>query len=153
MIIAAPTAPHNEPPIVSSPFWPDIDPALIREQQRLDNTTPPQRLRSALIEAIATTNNALLAWRQANEALGKTILDQVDAEQIDGTSILVHRYQRAVGCLAKAIILERTRDFDATGKGERKAEFLTDPIDDCRRDHLAAIADIAGRPRTTVELI
>ncbi len=153
MIISAPTPTTAEPPITSGLFWPEIDPALIREQQRLDNTTPPQRLRSALIEAIATTNNALLAWRQANEALGKTILAQVDAEQIDGTSIRVHRYQRAVGCLAKAIILERTRDFDATGKGERKAEFLTDPIDDCRRDHHAAIADIAGRPRTTVELI
>ena len=40
-----------------------------------------------------------------------------------------------------------------TGKGDKKAESLTDPIDDCRRDHLNAIADILDKPRVTVELI
>lgn len=153
MIISAPPATHAEPTIISSPFWPEIDPAVIRDQQRLDTTIPPNRLRAALIEAIATTNAALRVWRQSHETLGTAALADVAAEEIDGTSILIHRYQRAVGCLAKALILERTRDFDATGKGERKAEFLTDPIDDCRRDHLAALADITGRPRSTIELI
>ena len=153
MIISAPPATHAEPPIISSPFWPEIDPAVIRDQQRLDTTIPPNRLRAALIEAIATTNAALRVWRQSHETLGTAALADVAAEEIDGTSILIHRYQRAVDCLAKALILERARDFDATGKGERKAEFLTDPIDDCRRDHLAALADITGRPRSTIDLI
>lgn len=153
MIISAPTPTTAEPPITSGLFWPEIDPAVIRDQQRLDTTTPPHRLRAALIEAIATTNAALRVWRQSHETLGTAALADVAAEEIDGTSILIHRYQRAVGCLAKALILERARDFDATGKGERKAEFLTDPIDDCRRDHLAALADITGRPRSTIDLI
>lgn len=153
MIVQAPATPASEPPIVSSPFWPEIDPIEIRDQQRIDNTIAVPRLRGALIEAIATTNNALRTWRQANETLGITSLAAIEAEQIDGTSLLIHRYQRAVGCLAKALIMERTRDFDATGKGDKKAEALTDPIDDCRRDHLNALADITGRPRNTVELI
>jgi len=153
MIINAPTPDTAETAITSRPFWPEVDPAKVREQQRIDNTITPARLRSALIEAIATTNNALRGWREAQEADGHAQLVAVDAEEIDGTSILVHRYQRAVGCLAKAIVLERYRDFDATGKGDKKAEALADPIDDCRRDHLGAIADIEGRPRTTVELI
>lgn len=152
-IVTAPANPAAETPIVSGPFWPDIDPAVIRDAQRIDNTVTPERLRMALIEAIATTNHALRAWREAQAALGYGTLSAVPSDEIDGTSILVHRYQRAVGCLAKALLLERLRDFDATGKGDKKAEGLTDPIDDCRRDHLHAIADIAVQPRTVVELI
>lgn len=153
MIVSAPSTPASEPPISLGAFWPAIDPVAIREDQRIDNTVIPARLRSAIIEAAATTIEALAAWKIGQIEAGENSLAGIEAEDIDGTSILIHRYQRAVGCLAKALLLERMRDFDATGKGERKAEFLTDPIDDCRRDHLNAIADIAGRPRSTVELI
>lgn len=153
MIIAAPTASNIETDIASGAFWPPIDPGMIRDQQRIDNTIHPDRLRHALIESIASTNAALADYRIAQQLLGIAKLADIVAEEIDGTSIQIHRYRRAVGCLAKAMLLERMRDFDATGKGERKAEFLTDPIDDCRRDHLAALADITGRPRSTIDLI
>ena len=153
MIIPSSPATPSEKPIYSSDFWPEINPGKIREKQRIDNTITPERLRDALVEAIACTNQALADWRTQQQTRGIKSLENIAAEEIDQTSILVHRYQRAVGCLAKALLLERARDFDATGKGERKAEFLTDPIDDCRRDHLAALADIVGRNRITVELI
>ncbi|UCV02293.1 head completion/stabilization protein [Dechloromonas denitrificans] len=152
-LTTAPSRPATETPIVSSPFWPAVDPVDIRDDQRIDNSITPARLKAALIEAIASTNSALAAWRIAQQAAGIETLAAVACETIDETSIHVHRYRRAVGCLAKALLLERYRDFDTTGKGDKKAEQLTDPIDDCRRDHLAAIADIAGQPRTTVELI
>lgn len=152
-IVTAPTTPATEEKIVSGPFWPDIDPTTVRDEQRIDGTIPAPRLRMALIEAIATTNATLRAWREEQIDKGFAKLDDIAAEEIDEVSILVHRYQRAVGCLTKALLLERYRDFDATGKGDRKADALTDPIDDCRRDHLNALADIVGRPRTTVELI
>ena len=152
-IVTAPTAPADEPEIISGPFWPNLDPTKIREAQRIDNTVPPARLRMAIIEAIATTNGALRAWREVQIANGNNKLIDIPADEIDDISILAHRYQRAVGCLAKALLLERYKDLDATGKGDRKAESLVDPIDDCRRDHLNALADITGRPRTTVELI
>ena len=152
-IVTAPTETELEKPIVSGPFWPDLDPAVIRDAQRIDGTVPVPRLRMAIIEAIATTNGALRVWREAQIANGSNKLVDIAAEEIDGVSILAHRYQRAVGCLAKALLLERYRDFDATGKGDKKADALTDPIDDCRRDHLNALADITGRPRSTIELI
>lgn len=152
-IVTAPAADPAEPTIVSGPFWPDIDPTAIRDAQRIDNTIPPARLRMALIEAIATTNHALRTWRETQIALGNVKLADVTDDEIDGTSILVHRYLRAVGCLAKALLLERLRDFDATGKRDKQTDALTDPIDDSRRDHLHAIADIAGAARTVVELI
>lgn len=152
-IVTAPAADPIEAPIVSGPFWPNIDPANMRDAQRIDNTVTPERLRMALIEAIATTNHSLRAWRQEQSSLGYATLAAVPADTIDETSILEHRYLRAVGCLAKALLLERLRDFDATGKGDKKADALTDPIDDCRRDYLHAIADITGAARTVVELI
>ena len=152
-IVTAPAADPEEAPIVSGPFWPNVAPVAIRATQRIDNTVPPERLRMALIEAIACTNHALRDWRQAQADLGHTNLSTVPADEIDGKSILEHRYQRAVGCLAKALLLERLRDFDTSGKGDKKADTLTDPIDDCRRDHLHALADITGNARTVVELI
>lgn len=153
LVIQAPTSAVAETEITSSAFWPTISPAQIRDDQRIDNTVTPPRLKSALIEAIATTNDSLAAWRTAQQAAGVAGLDDIEAEEIAGVSILVHRYIRAVGCLAKALLLERYRDFDSTAKGDKQADALTDPIDDHRRDHLAAIADIQGKPRTTVELI
>lgn len=153
LIIPAPSPAVTEPQITSSAFWPVIVPAEIRDQQRIDNTTPPARLKVTLIEAIATTNAALAEFRLAQQALGITALADIVADQIDGISINVHRYQRAVGCLAKALLLERLRDFDATGKGDKKADAQTDPIDDYRRDHLHAVSDIIGRSRSTIELI
>lgn len=152
-IITAPSTPSSEPPIVSSLFWPEIDPVQIRDDQRIDNTISAPRLRSALIEAIATTNSALRDWRNTQTTSGIATLAEVESEEIDGTSALVHRYIRAVGCLAKAMIQERYRDIDTTGKGDKKADQLSDPIDDHRRDHLNAINDITGVSRTTVELI
>ncbi len=152
-IVPAPTPTEEEASIVSGPFWPDIDPAKMREAQRIDNTVTAPRLRHALIEAIATANGALRSWRQGRMDAGYNTLEEIEAEEIDGVSIHVHRYQRAVGCLAKALLLERLKDFDSTAKGDRKAEALEDPIDDLRRDYLNALADITGKGRCTVELI
>lgn len=152
-IVTAPAEPATETPIASGPFWPDIDPAEQRIAQRIDNTVTAERLRMALIEAIATTNYALRAFRIEQLDLGRSTLANVPCDEIDGENVLVHRYRRAVGCLAKALLLERQRDFDATGKGDKKAEDLSSTIDDCRRDHLHALSDITGKPRTVVELI
>lgn len=153
LVIPAPQPAAEETPIVSSTFFPNITPLKIREQQRIDNTITPPRLRAALIEAIAHTNSLLRAYRIAQQELGKTALADIDAERVDDESILVQRYRRAVGCFAKALILERMPDYDATGRGEKRAEAMADPIDDLRRDFQHAIAEITGRPRTVVELI
>lgn len=153
MIVSAPSQPAIEPPVALGDFWPEIDPADIREQQRIDTTVTPPRLRAALVEASITTIEALAAWKIARIADGYASLTTVPADAIDGKSILLHRFQRAVGCLTKALILERYRDFDSTAKGDKKADHQADPIDDCRRDHLNALADVTNRPRNTIELI
>lgn len=152
-VITTPAATPEESAIVSGPFWPDISPSAIRDEQRIDTTIPPVRLRAVIIEAIATTNGALRAWRESQQDSGIATLAAVTAETIDDESILIHRYRRAVGCLTKALILERLPDYDATAKGDKRADAQASPIEDCRRDHLAALADIQGKPRCIVELI
>lgn len=155
MSFVVPASAANQPdaPIKSIPFWPDVEPEKVREIQRIDNTITPIRLRATLVEAIASVNDQLKAWRLARVAEGVAKLADIDVDKVDGISVLVNRYQRAVGCTAKALLLERYRDFDSTARGDKNADALTDPIDDLRRDARWAIADILGIGRSVVELI
>ena len=152
-VVNVPGQATPETPIAAGDFWPEIDPAAAREQMRIDSTVTPERLRAALVEAIASVNAELSAWRLLRVAEGVATLADIDVEEIDGASILVHRYQRAVGCTAKALLLERYRDFDSTAVGDKRADAMADPIDDIRRDARWAVTDILGLGRSTVELI
>ncbi len=158
-VAANPSPATTEASIDPGAFWPAIVPGLMRDQMRIDGTIPAPRLRSALIEAAASVNGELASWRQSRQDAGRVALEDVPAEEVDGTSILVHRYLRAVGCLAKASLLERLGDYDATGKAMStsqaadKAAALNAHVDDLQRDARHAIAAIQGRSGSVVELI
>ncbi len=139
--------------IDTGPFWPVVDPRKARLAMRLDGTVLEERLRAALVEAAISAIETLSDWKFACLAEGFTALAQVPAPQVDGESIHVHRFLRAVHCMAAANLAERYRGFDATGAGARHAELVESPIEDLRRDAAWALADIQGRGRTTVELI
>lgn len=152
-VATAPTQNPPEAPLSSSPFWPTIDPTQIRAAHRIDGTITPERLKDALIEAISSVNSELSVWREARMAEGYTTLADVPAEQVNDISMHVHRYGRAIGCAAKASLIERYRDYDTTAAGNKKADQLENPIDDLHRDMRWAISGILGIPRNTVELI
>ncbi len=151
--ISIPTTPTAETPINSGAFWPSVTPGTIRAAHRIDGSVTPERLRDALIEAVANVTGQLTDWRAAREAAFYATLNDVPAEFIDGISILELRYRRAVGCMAKAIVLERYRDYDTSNQGDRKADATDPTIEDLRRDASWAIRDIQGLARSTVELI
>ncbi|OIT10256.1 head completion/stabilization protein [Ralstonia solanacearum] len=134
-------------------FFPDIDVDQACAAMRLDGTVTPERLRAALVDAVLSVNDELAAWKARQLAAGFLALGAVPAQQIDGQSRYVHRYLRAVHCTAAAWLIERYRSFDATAAGDRKAEVENTSVDDLRRDARWTISDIAGTPRTTVELI
>lgn len=146
------TAPA-EAVLVNDGFFPDIDPEDLRKSQRLDGTVTYERLLHALIEAIASVNSELAAFKAAQLLAGHATLAAVPAETINDTSINVHRYNRAVFSMAKADLSERYRDYDSTNAGNIKADQMETPIDDIRRDARWAISDILGVGRNTVELI
>lgn len=153
LVITSPDPQPVEDEIENAPFWPSIKPEEIRVSQRIDSSVVAVRLRDAIIEAIATVNGTLAAWKAVQIAAGAAALEDVEAEQIAGASIHLHRYMRAVGCLAKASLIERYRDMDTSAQGDRKADAMDPGIEDLRRDAYWAIADIQGRPRTVVDLI
>lgn len=152
-VVTSPAAEPAEPEITSGAFWPAIDPVAQRAGQRIDSSITPERLRAALIEAIASVNRELETWKQTQILAGYATLSAVPADTIDDVSVQMHRYQRAVGCLAKADVTERSRDFDTTNEGHRQADALNPVIDELRRDARWAISAILGIARTTVGLI
>ena len=144
--------------IVNDGFFPDIDPAMFREQHRIRDAITPARAREALIAAMLTVHRDLAAWSMRHRAAGTLRLEDVRGTDgalsaIDGTSTLVLLYRRAVFTAAKAEVVERYRDVDLTGAGQRKAEDLEPSVSELRRDSLYAIRDILAVGRITVELI
>lgn len=140
-------------PINSGYFWPVIDPVAARREMKLDGTVTPNRLRAALIEAIASVNAELAGWQRTRIAGGANQLADVPADRIDGESILIQRWTRAVYCMAVAILNERSTTFDSTDAGIKKGDELTQASDDLRRDARWAISDMQGIGRSCIELI
>lgn len=150
--VPAPAQPGGDP-IVNDGFFPDIDVDQAYAAMRLDGTVTAQRLRASLVEAVLSVNAELEAWKSAQLAFGRTTLTDVPAPKVDGKSAHLHRYFRAVHCMAAAWLIERYRTIDATATGDRKAEAESLGVDDLRRDARWAISDLTGVGRTTVELI
>jgi hypothetical protein len=145
--------PAPEATIVNNGFFPDVTPAAVREAARISDTITAPRLRAAILGAIMTAEIDLRAFAAASIAAGYATLAAVPAPQLDGESVQVIRYQRAIALYAKAELIERHRDFDMTGAGNAQADDLTASIGELRRDALHAIRDILGKSRTTVDLI
>ena len=151
-IATAPTAP-DEGDIANSPFWPAISLPDLRETVRLDGTVTTARLKHAVIDAITSVNRDLADWRRAREAEGVATLAAVPGEVINGESVYLHSYRRAVYAMTRANLLERYTDYSATGDGVKGADAKVISSDDLYRDARFAIRDILGTTHNTVELI
>lgn len=140
--------------IVTNDGWfPDVDPAQLRAQMRIRDGVTAERLREAILGAMISIGNNLAAWRAPHEASGRASLADVPAPQLGGESRLIVLYRRAIGALTKADLVERYRDMDLTGAGQRQVNDLDQSVEELRRDATHAIRDILGRTRTDVELI
>lgn len=152
--IATPkTKPTDDKSISSNEFWPAISLSDFRSVMRLDGTVTNERLKHAVVSSIQSVNKELKTWQLTQKANGYSILEDIPAEQIDNKSELLHLYERAVYCFAKANLLERYNDFDTTAKGTKDNIELSDSADSFRRDGRIAIRDILGQNHVTVELI
>jgi len=151
-IATAPTAP-DEGEITSNPFWPAISLADLRETVRLDGTVTTARLKHAIVDAITSVNRDLADWSIARQAEGNATLAAVPSEVINGESVHLHSYRRAVYAMTRANLLERYTDYSATGDGVKGADAKIISSDDLYRDARFAIRDILGTTHNTVELI
>lgn len=156
--IANPPAAQADTDVPNDPWFPAISSAAARARCRLDGTVSPERLRYALGTAMASVNEELAAYRQEQQLRwGYACLADVPAMEIDGRSVQVLRYERAVFECLQADLEEAYRNQDtlpnSTGKEARVLEALAINVDTHRRNMRWAISDILGIRRTTVDLI
>jgi Phage head completion protein (GPL) len=149
----SPPAAASEPLIENDGWFPDVSPADVRAQARLDGTVTAPRLRAALLHAMADINGELASWRLTQQAAGIPSLEDLPGAELGGQSIWLVYYQQAIVSHVQCSLIEAYRDFDTTGSGDAKADGLEARIDSHRRDLRWAIAALQARPRTTVELI
>lgn len=144
---------HSETDIIikNNGFFPDIALNDVRNSMRADGTVTNERLKFAVIEAMASVNQDLALFRQKHPEASQ-LADCLE-EQLNGENLLEQRYKRAVFCLSLANLNERYRSFDTTPNGENNAERLEETINDLRRDARFAIRDIQGMSRISVRLI
>lgn len=150
---STPTTPPDSATVTNDGFFPDINLDHMRATVRLDGTVTAERLRDASIAAVLLVNDELAEWKAAQLGAGHNTLATVPAPEIGGESINLVRYRTAVYRFARADLVERYRNFDATKSGVDQAEQLESTIDDDRRAAKWSIRDILGRPRSTIELI
>ncbi|MBN4944842.1 head completion/stabilization protein [Stenotrophomonas maltophilia] len=140
-------------PVTAGAFWPEIDVDALREAVRVPGDVLPVRLRNTVVLAVASVTRELALWQARKEGNGFAALADIPAQQLDGESVLVQLYRRAVQCCTAVELHERYRSYDATSQGNQRADDLTPTIDEMRRDHRNAISDLQGLRRVTVELI
>jgi len=134
-------------------FWSDIDPANFRDTNRIDTSIPNARASHALAVAMADINRQLADWQADRQSEGSDTIENVTPPTwatADHYSLL---YRQAVYASAHALLLERYRDYSATGAGDERGEAKDNTADDYRRDARWAVSEITGRLHTTVELI
>lgn len=154
--VTPPAAAPDVSVVTNDGWFPDIALAHFRGQVRIRDSVTVDRQRGAIIGAIMTVGNDLVAWaatRRTAGAASLAIVVDVPNPILDGEPALLHLYRRAVYAYAKADLVERYRDIDTTTAGQRKADELDASVDELRRDGSWAVRDMLGRTRTTVELI
>lgn len=139
--------------ITNNGFFPEVSLLEVRNAMRIDGTVTNERLKQAVIEAMATVNADLKSYRLEAQKEGKANLEACDDEFINDESVLVYKYKRAVYCLAVANLYERYRSFDSTKEGHNKSDELETTADDLKRDYHFAVRDILGNNRMISELI
>jgi len=144
---------NDEGNISSDPFWPVISLNTLRAIMRTDGTITTERLRHAVIDAVAAVNSDLRGWASDRQSEGHEQLAEVPSQTVNNESVLVHWYRRAVYSMARANLYERYLDSSATGEAVKDTAARDQTANDLYRDARFAIRDILGETHTTVELI
>ncbi|WP_416139083.1 head completion/stabilization protein [Halomonas sp. HK25] len=154
-LIAYGTGETTEAPaaITNNGFWPEISPAAFRDAERIDGSVTDARVIHALRVAIADINRQLADWQLEHQGEGAATIDDVDPPSWQAEDVYPLLYQRAVYATAMATLMERYRDYSATGEGDERGEAKDLAADDYRRDARWAVSEILGESHTTVELI
>ncbi|EOW1937218.1 head completion/stabilization protein [Yersinia enterocolitica] len=139
VVIPAPRPDKTAEPVIENTFfWPAVDPIKLRELLRLEGTVTAERLRFTIKSAIAEVNAELFEYRRDQMAAGfKTLAE----------------YQRAVCAITAALLAERYRGYDASARGDKRADAIESTVDELWRDARISIRNIVGKPHNIIGLI
>lgn len=137
--------------VTNDGFFPDLSLADFKTRMVVGDVYEADTLRHLLQLSMLEVNESLTGWRETVAA--HTQLADVPATDYSGTSSRVMHYLNAVYNRAKALLIERSRDYDSTRSGHDAADKLTETADDYKRQASESISRLIGRPRTNVELI
>ncbi|MBP1129187.1 hypothetical protein JOE25_000730 [Serratia sp. PL17] len=147
-----PDTDDNGEKVTAGHFWPEITLRAVRMEMRINGAVTTTRLKHAVIEGVAHVIGQLTRWQAVQLKAGYASLAAVPSDEINGESIKVFRYRRAVYSLTRAYLIENYRDVDTTGDaGEKHAAGLTLQAADLWRDARWAIADIRDEVRNYAE--
>ena len=148
---ANPPIAADDAQVDNDPWFPAVPAARVREVCRLDGSVTPARLGEAISNAMDSVNRELQAYKAEQVLAGAANLAAAGDGRQPG------RYLRAIYAHIQAELAEVYRDIDTTPHNDSKAERMREryevKVDEHRRNLRWAIADLLGRPRTTVELI
>ncbi|AKA39886.1 head completion/stabilization protein [Yersinia ruckeri] len=154
VVIPAPRPTQEAEPVIENTFfWPDIDPKQLRELLRYEGTVTPVRLRFAIRSAIAEVNAELFEYRRDQIAAGYPTLAEVPGDQIDGESVRTTEYLNAVSAITAATLAERYRGYDASARGDKRADAIDSTVDNFWRDARNSISNVMGKPHCIIGLI
>ena len=97
---------YGQSEIISGTFWPRIDLSDLRNVMRIDTNVSSSRLYHAAIDGVAHVNGQLQAWKKQAQQNSISSLHELDdpEDYINGESVRVFYYRRAVYCYTKAIL-------------------------------------------------
>ena len=148
---ANPPIAADDAQVDNDPWFPAVPASRLREVCRLEGTETAARLGEAISNAMDSVNRELQAYKAEQVLAGAANLAAAGDGRQPG------RYLRAIYAHVQAELAEVYRDIDTTPHNDSKAERMREryevKVDEHRRNLRWAIADLLGRPRTTVELI
>lgn len=133
-------------------FWPSVNPADMRSCHRLDGTVTPARLADAIRLAMRETNRILATFEAEHAADGIASHAAIPTAPWMTATHYADCYRSAVYSAAHAWLLLGYLDLSATAAAS-PSEEKAGAADGFLRQARCAVAEILGRPHSTVELI
>ena len=139
--------------IQNQPFWPDIDLGILVNDYRMPADLPETVIETELRIAMGTINSRLESLRYTMREKGFSRLTEVPSECINGVSLLLERYTRAVMCAAKAAILREWPSIDRREAAENQARSSAETEDRYLEFADEAVSALLGLGNINVELM
>ena len=138
--------------ITNAYFWPAIDPQVFVDQYRIPQELPDDTIVNHLERSMNEANIALDEYKLEMILIGFEKLADVLADHINGSSVKVTAYTRAVYCFAKASLLEEMQTLDRRKDADNLAKTSVETEDKYRQFAQEAIRAVCGESPVKVSV-